>query len=60
MSMMIDITDRKQVEIALKQSEIRYRAIVEDQTEFIARYLADGTLTFVKQAYALYFGRSPT
>ncbi|WP_445628664.1 EAL domain-containing protein [Nostoc sp. DSM 114167] len=55
----LDITDRKQAEIALKQSEIRYRAIVEDQTELIARYLPDGTLTFVNQAYAVYFGRSP-
>ncbi|MBN3951100.1 MAG: EAL domain-containing protein [Nostoc sp. NMS7] len=55
----LDITERKQVEIALKQSEIRYRAIVEDQTELIARYLPDGTLTFVNQAFALYFRRSP-
>ncbi|MEH2129495.1 MAG: EAL domain-containing protein [Nostoc sp.] len=49
----------KQAEIAIKQSEIRYRAIVEDQTEMIARYLPDGTLTFFNQAFALYFGRSP-
>jgi diguanylate cyclase (GGDEF)-like protein/PAS domain S-box-containing protein len=55
----VNITERKQAEIALQQSEIRYRAIVEDQTELIARHLPDGTLTFVNQAYALYFGRSP-
>ncbi|MEH2291073.1 EAL domain-containing protein [Nostoc sp.] len=61
-----DVTERqaalnkcKQAEIALKQSEIRYRAIVEDQTELIIRYLPDGTLTFVNQAFAVYFGRSP-
>lgn len=54
-----DVNERKQAEIALQQSEIRYRAIVEDQTELIARYLPDGTLTFVNQAYALYFKQSP-
>ena len=42
---------------ALKKSEIRYRAIVEDQTELICRFLADGTLTFVNSAYCRYFGQ---
>ncbi|MBC1220117.1 EAL domain-containing protein [Nostoc sp. UCD121] len=50
--------ERQRAEVALKQSEIRYRGIVEDQTEFIARYLPDGAITFVNQAFALYFGRS--
>ncbi|MEH2144398.1 PAS domain S-box protein [Nostoc sp.] len=53
-----DVNDRKQAEIALQQSQIRYRAIVEDQTELITRYLSDGTFTFVNQAYALYFEQS--
>ncbi|MEH1812294.1 MAG: hypothetical protein V7L09_07450, partial [Nostoc sp.] len=48
----------KQTEIAIPQSEICYRAIVEDQTEMIARYLPDGRLTFFNKAFALYFERS--
>ncbi|MCL6559231.1 MAG: PAS domain S-box protein, partial [Firmicutes bacterium] len=40
----------------LSESEARYRAIVEDQTELICRFLPDGTLTFVNEAYCRYFG----
>jgi PAS domain S-box-containing protein len=54
-----DISERKQTEAALRQSEERYRDIVEDQTELICRYLAEGTLTFVNGAYARYFHRTP-
>ena len=55
-----DISARKQAEMALQHhSEVRYRAIVEDQTELIIRYLLDGTITFANQAYALYFGQTP-
>ncbi|MBE9227408.1 response regulator [Phormidium sp. LEGE 05292] len=39
-----------------KQSEARYRAIVEDQTELIARYLPDTTIVFANTAYCRYFG----
>ncbi|MBO3462698.1 PAS domain S-box protein [Aetokthonos hydrillicola Thurmond2011] len=52
----IDITERKQAEQLVKVSEQRYRAIVEDQTELIARYLPDSTVTFVNQAFCRYFG----
>ena len=52
-------TKRKQAENALQESEAKYRAIVEDQTELISRYLPDGTLTFVNQAYCRFFGESP-
>lgn len=48
--------ERKRAEETLRINEARYRAIVEDQTELISRFLPDGTLTFVNQAYSRYFG----
>jgi PAS domain S-box-containing protein len=53
-----DITDRKAAEEALRQSEQRYRDVVESQTEMVCRYLPDTTLTFVNEAYCRFFGRS--
>lgn len=54
--MVIDITDRKRAEQLVQASEARYRAIVEDQTELICRYLPDGTIQFINEAYCRYFG----
>lgn len=51
----IDITERKQAEEALRKSEARYRAIVEDQTELVSRSTPEGTLTFVNDAYCRYY-----
>jgi PAS domain S-box-containing protein len=53
-----EITERKFTEEALRKSEERYRAIVDDQTELIARFQVDGTLIFVNEAYCRYFGQS--
>ena len=53
------VSDRQNAENALRQSEARYRAIVEDQSELICRYLPDGKFTFVNQAYCDYFGVQP-
>lgn len=50
-----DVTEQKRAEVALKVSEARYRAIVEDQTELICRSRGDGTITFVNDAYCRYF-----
>lgn len=41
----------------LKESENRYRDLVEQQTELICRYTSDFKLTFVNNAYCRYFGR---
>ncbi len=49
--------ERKRAEESLRESEARYRAVVEDQTELICRFQPDGTLTFVNEAYCRYFGK---
>ena len=53
------VAERRGKEEALRESEARYRAVVEDQTELICRFLPDGTFTFVNGAYCRYFQRSP-
>ena len=47
---------RAAFEAELRQSEARYRAIVEDQTDLICRFLPGGEMTFVNQAFCRYFG----
>ncbi|MFZ2074044.1 MAG: PAS domain S-box protein [Methanoregula sp.] len=51
-----DITVRKKIETALQASEQKYRNVIDDQTEFISRFLPDGTHIFVNEAYCRYFG----
>ena len=53
-----DISALKQAENALWEHAARYRHIVEDQSELICRYQADGKISFVNEAYARYFGKS--
>jgi len=60
-----DITECKQNEVALKDAHERlltivdrYRAIVQDQTELICRYLPNGCISFVNHAYCRYFNKT--
>ncbi|MBO0726750.1 MAG: MASE1 domain-containing protein, partial [Blastocatellia bacterium] len=51
------LQERQRVGKALRESEARYRSVVESQTELICRYMPDTTLTFVNDAYCRYFDK---
>jgi two-component system CheB/CheR fusion protein len=53
------VDDQKRSQKALRRREAQYRAIVEDQTEMICRFLPDGTYTFVNGAVCRELHRSP-
>jgi len=43
---------------SLRESEQRYREVVNTQSDLVCRFLPDTTLTFVNAAYCKYFGRT--
>ena len=53
-----DISAQVMYQEMLEINEARYRGIVEDQTEFITRFLPDENLIFVNDAYARYLGKN--
>ncbi len=48
----LDITDRKRMEIALKESELFNRGLVENLPDYVAVYGMDGNLLYVNPASA--------
>ena len=50
--------ERRAAEQAMSESEKRFRAVVEDQTDLICRFRPDGLLTFVNNAFCR-FHRKP-
>lgn len=53
-----DITPEKQPQQRPLEEDARYRAIVEDQTELICRFLPSTRITFVNEAFCRYFQQS--
>jgi len=47
--------DLKESELKLRKSEQQYRMVVNDQTEMIARFTPDGTITFFNDAFRQFF-----
>jgi PAS domain S-box-containing protein len=45
---------RREAERELRQSEERYRSVVNDQTEMIARFAPDGTIPFTNESFRSY------
>lgn len=43
----------------LKESEEKYKGIVEDNPSLICSFLSDGTITFANYAYCRYFNKTP-
>ncbi len=52
-----DMTEIRMKEDALRKSKMRYRAVVDTQTELICRWKPGGELTFVNEAYCRYFSK---
>ncbi len=50
--------ERRAAERAMSESEKRFRAVVEDQTDLICRFQPNGVLTFVNEAFCRFHGKT--
>ncbi|SMB30018.1 putative Diguanylate cyclase [Sterolibacterium denitrificans] len=54
-----DITERKRAESALRESELKYRQLIENATTFVTIFDGDGIIKMMNQANARMFGVEP-
>lgn len=54
-----DISTLKEVERRLRETEERYRSILEAQTDVISRLAADGTYLYANEVYCRFFAKQP-
>lgn len=54
-----DLRQREETQKALRESEARYRAIVEENPEMVVRFDQDGVITFGNSAFFKFLGYAP-
>ncbi len=54
-----DITDYKRAQIALAQSEAKFRRLVEEASDYIFAFSREGTFTYISPQFTQFFGYDP-